>query len=194
MAVQPHCRPLDPSDFFADGRVSRPVVPGTVARGQMRTDTVLHTARDDKGTKIRDEKGEETELPFVDYFPFEMDKAALERGKQRFEIYCSVCHGMTGHADGRIVKRGFTPPPNFIKDASRAYKLKDPPKEIPLTEIPVGYFFEVMTKGFGAMADYSAQVPVNDRWAIAAYIRTLQYSQVPGLREKMKEKEKGGKK
>jgi len=184
MAVQPHRRPLDGSEFFADGRVSRPVVPGTVARGQLRTDTVLHTGRDDKGE-------------LVDYFPFEMSDTALERGKQRFEIFCSVCHGRTGHADGRIVKRGFTPPPNFITDDSRAYKLKDPPQKIPLTEIPVGYFFEVMTKGFGAMADYSAQVPVNDRWAIAGYIRALQYSQSPGLREKMKQREgdkKGGKK
>ena len=111
MGDQPSYRPLTASDFFADGRSARPIVTGTVAHGQLQTDSVLYTGRDDKGELAAE-------------FPFEMTKEVLERGKQRYTIFCSVCHGLTGHGDGRIVKRGFTPPPNYITDLSRSYKLR----------------------------------------------------------------------
>jgi hypothetical protein len=180
--------PLTPSDFFADGRSARPVVPGTVARGQLRIDAPLYTGRNDKGELVSE-------------FPFEMTREVLQRGKERFTIFCSVCHGLTGHGDGRIVQRGFTAPPNYITDDSRALALqggktlvarrpleqedgKAQLSAVKLTEVPVGHFYEVISKGFGAMPDYATQVPVKDRWAIAGYIRVLQYSQSPAFREK----------
>jgi hypothetical protein len=188
MADNAAYRPLTPSDFFADGRSARPVVPGTVARGQMPADTAFHTGRDDKGKLVTE-------------FPIDMTKAVLQRGKARFAIFCSVCHGLTGHGDGRIVKRGFTAPPNYITDDSRALGLlgekvvvrreherEGGPKLSPLklsdVRVPVGHFFEVITQGFGAMPDHASQVPVKDRWAISGYIRALQYSQSPALRKK----------
>jgi hypothetical protein len=177
---QPSYRPLQPSDFFPDGRASRPLVPGTVARGQLHVDTALYEGKNEEGEP-------------VDVFPFEMTKAVLDRGRQRFDIFCSVCHGLTGHGDGRIVQRGFTRPPNFMTDLSRAYKLRGQEKK--LTEVPLGHVFQVITEGFGAMPEYAAQVPVRDRWAIIGYFKALQYSQLPGLRKTMKlAPEKGGKK
>lgn len=183
MATQPAPRPLASSDFFADGRASRPVVPGTVARGQERLDTALETGRDDDG-KV------------VTLFPFEMTRPVLERGKQRYEIFCSVCHGLTGHGDGRIVKRGFTSPPDYVTGLSRAYQLKGQKvqgqevvtrkQELKLVDVPVGHVFEVITKGYGAMPDHAAQIPVRDRWAITGYVRALQYAQSPELRQKVK--------
>jgi mono/diheme cytochrome c family protein len=179
MAHQPSYRPLEPSGFFPDGRSARPLVPGTVARGQLRTDTALYDGRDEQGQ-------------LLDAFPFEMTKEVLERGRQRFDIFCSVCHGRTGHGDGRIVQRGFTKPPNLITDFSRGYALRGEKKH--LTEAPVGYIFEVVTKGFGAMPDYSVQVPVRDRWAITGYVKALQYSQSPELRKSMAAPPEKGKK
>lgn len=170
MGTQPAPRPLAPSDFFPDGRGSRPLIAGTVARGQLRTDTALYDGRDDKGD-------------LVDTFPFPMTKPVLERGEQRYNIFCAVCHGLTGHGDGRIVRRGFTVPPDYLKDNSRGYKFKG--KDIPLTEVPVGYMYEVITKGYGAMAEHASQIPVNDRWAIVGYIKALQYSQSKAMRDKM---------
>jgi mono/diheme cytochrome c family protein len=183
MARQPQYRPLAPSDFFADGRSARPVVPGTVARGQLRIDSALYTGRDEKGELVTE-------------FPFAMTTEVLQRGKERFTIFCSVCHGLTGQGDGRIVQRGFTKPPSYTKDKSRYYSLRDGPEKAPmLIDVPVGHFFDVISNGFGAMPDYATQVPVKDRWAIAGYVRTLQYSQSPQLREKMDAAgKKGGKK
>lgn len=179
MAVQPSLRPLQSSDFFADGRASRPTVSGTVARGQLGryTDTALYHGKDDKGNEVTD-------------FPFEVTKRVLDRGRQRFEVFCAVCHGYTGAGDGRVVKRGFTVPPNLNTEASRLIKIRTG-KEVPLTEVSVGHLYDVVTRGFGAMPDYSEQIPVNDRWAIVAYVRALQYARSPALREKLgKEKAK----
>jgi mono/diheme cytochrome c family protein len=183
MARQPPYRPLAPSDFFADGRSARPVVVGTVARGQLHDDPALYTGRDDKGALVTE-------------FPFAMTPEVLKRGKERYTIFCSVCHGLTGQGDGRIVQRGFTKPPSYTKDKSRYFSLREGPEKAPmLTDVPVGHFFDVITNGFGAMPDHAPQIPVNDRWAIAGYVRTLQYSQLPGLREKMAGGgKKGGKK
>ena len=95
-------------------------------------------------------------------FPFPVTQEVLERGRERFEIFCAVCHGLTGEGDGMIVRRGFRKPPSYHEDRLRQAR--------------VGYFFRVMTEGYGAMPSYRAQVPVQDRWAIDAYIRALQLS------------------
>ena len=149
MQDQPKFIPLRPDNFFADGRSARPLPEGTVARGELRADKVFFTGK----------SGDQ----FVDRIPFPVTRAVLERGQERFNIYCSPCHGKLGNGLGMIVQRGFKRPPSYHIDRLR--------------EVPVGYFYDVMTNGFGAMADYSAQVAPRDRWAIAAYIRVLQYSQ-----------------
>jgi mono/diheme cytochrome c family protein len=173
MAVQPSYRPLEPSDFFADGRASRKPVGGTVARGQLRTDRLLYEGVGKDG-KVADE------------FPFRMTQDVLKRGEQRYNIFCAVCHGLTGQGDGRIVQRGFTKPPSYTKDHSRAYLLKGEPRSdrTKLTNVPVGHIYEVITKGYGAMPDHAEQIPVKDRWAIVGYVKALQYSQVPELRKR----------
>jgi mono/diheme cytochrome c family protein len=169
MSDQPSYRPLQASAFFPDGRASRPLLPGTVARGQLREDSKLYEGRDDK---------EE----FVTEFPFEMTAEVLERGEQRFNIFCSVCHGKTGDGDGRIVQRGYTKPTNFNGELSRYYKLRG--KDISIREVPVGLIYDVISHGYGAMPDYASQISVKDRWAIAGYVRALQYSQAPEAERK----------
>ncbi len=149
----PRVDPYEATDAFADGRPNRPLVEGTVARGHLDDDELLYTG------KVNGQ--------LVDEFPFPVTKAVLERGHERFDIYCSPCHGRTGMGNGMIVQRGLRPPPSYHEDKIRNQ--------------PVGYYFDVMSNGFGAMQDYSAQVEVKDRWAIAAYIRALQYSQHAAL-------------
>lgn len=149
MHDQPRFEPLEQNSFFGDNRASRPLVAGTVARGHLRLDEHLY-----KGTK----DGE-----LVASFPFPITEAWLERGRQRFDIFCSPCHDETGSGHGMIVERGFRAPPSFHIERLR--------------NAPVGHFFDVMTNGIGAMYDYSDRIPVKDRWAIAAYIRVLQLSQ-----------------
>jgi mono/diheme cytochrome c family protein len=146
MADQPYYRPLDPSDFFPDGMSARSLPPDTVPRGTVRGDT----SRDQNGVTI-------------EQFPYPIDRALLERGQGRFNIYCAPCHGESGYGDGTIVQRGFSPPPSYHTDRLR--------------QAPVGYLFGVVTNGLGSMPSYAAQVPVPDRWAIIAYIRALQLSQ-----------------
>ena len=164
MSEQPSYRPLQPSGFFADGTSSRQPVPGTVARGQLRIDSALYQGKDAKGE-------------WVTAFPFDPTQEVLERGRQRFNIYCSVCHGLNGHGDGRIVQRGFVKPPSYLDD-SRAYALKEK-KKINLKDVPHGHIFDVITRGYGAMPDYASQVTVQDRWAIVAYVRALQAAGAP---------------
>ena len=149
MHDQPRYKPLARSSFFEDGRASRPLVAGTVARGHLHEDTRLYT-------------GKEGDDPIAK-FPFPITKALLERGQQRFNIYCSPCHDRAGTGLGMVVRRGLRRPPSYHIDRLRA--------------APVGYFFDVITNGFGAMPDYAAQVQPQDRWAIVAYIRVLQRSQ-----------------
>jgi mono/diheme cytochrome c family protein len=149
MYNQPRYEPLERSNFFDDHRASRPLVAGTVIYKSGPTDDVLHTGRDN---------GElATELPV------ELTAALLRRGQDRFNIYCSVCHARTGDGDGMIVQRGYRQPPTFHSERLRG--------------APIGHFFDVMTNGFGAMPSYSLQVSAEDRWAIAAYVRALQWSQ-----------------
>jgi mono/diheme cytochrome c family protein len=149
MHVQPRVNPLARSDFFADERSARPLVTGTVARGDLRQDTYFYTG------KIGDAPG--------DFMPFPVTEDVLARGRERFNIYCSPCHSRVGDGNGIIPQRGFRRPPSYHTERLR--------------KAPLGYFFDVMTNGFGAMPDYSSLVQPADRWAIVAYIRALQLSQ-----------------
>lgn len=148
MYDQPKYEPYEPSTFFRDGTSSRPQIEGTVARGDLRTDAHYYQGKVD---------GKD-----ADTFPFAIDRATLELGRIRYGIYCTPCHGRLGDGRGMVVRRGFSPPPTFHSEYLR--------------KIPVGHFYEVMTNGYGAMYSYAARIPVDERWAIAAYIRTLQYS------------------
>ena len=150
MFSQPSSRPLEKSDFFLDNQMaSRPVVPHTVARGQLRADQAFYTGM--LGSNL------------VADFPSPVTREVLERGRERYDIYCAMCHGPSGAGNGMIVQRGFPPPPSYHIDRLR--------------QAPVGHFFDVMTRGYGIMYSYAARVEPQDRWAIAAYIRALQLSQ-----------------
>jgi mono/diheme cytochrome c family protein len=164
MVDQPKFKTLQPSTFFADGRSSRPLEPGTVAIGQL----MVHPAFD----------AGEVDGKLVGYLPIkgfdpaekldptaarEARKAAMERGRERFNIFCSPCHSRTGDGNGMIVQRGFSKPPALYEPRLR--------------EAPPGHFFKVITNGYGAMYSYASRIPTADRWAIIAYIRALQLSQ-----------------
>jgi mono/diheme cytochrome c family protein len=149
MYDQARQKPYAPSQFFDDGRSARPPVPGTIARGQLNDDPHLYTGR--------------VNGRLVTTFPFPVDRAVLERGRDRYNIYCAPCHDRLGNGDGMVVLRGYRQPPSLHIDRLR--------------NAPVGHFFDVTTNGLGAMPDYAVQIDVYDRWAIAAYIRALQLSQ-----------------
>jgi mono/diheme cytochrome c family protein len=149
MHDQPKYQALEASAFFPDGRASRPRVEGTVAREELVGDPQLFTGR--SGTR------------FVSAVPMKVNAALLERGRERFNIYCTPCHDRTGSGNGMVVQRGYPAPRSFHEERLR--------------DIPIGYFFDVATNGFGRMPSYAGQVPPADRWAIAAYIRALQLSQ-----------------
>jgi mono/diheme cytochrome c family protein len=187
MARQPAYRPLQPSTFFADGQSARPLVAGTVHRDYQ---TVVWKKSSDlmsaekaaamigklPGDPLGAAGATAVEAAvYVDAFPLEITEKVLARGEERFNIYCAVCHDRVGMGKGMIVQRGFTAPPNLHTDLSRGFKLNG--IDLKLTAAPVGYYFEVITKGFGAMPDYASQIPPNDRWAIIAYVRVLQFSQ-----------------
>jgi mono/diheme cytochrome c family protein len=169
MASQPAYRPLQPSKFFEDGRASRPLVEGTVARGQVKADVHFHY-----GLKP-DAKDADGVSRYADTFPNPVTEKMLKNGQERFNIYCSVCHSRVGDGKGMIPERGFTRPPSFHTDLSRGFLIRK--EKVKLRDAPVGYYFEVITNGFGAMPDYASQVPAEDRWDVIAYIRVLQYSQ-----------------
>jgi mono/diheme cytochrome c family protein len=149
MANQPRYDPLETSDFFADGMSARPRVPGTVARGELSTDPFFDTGK---------VSGVE-----ADGFPIPVSRELVDRGHQRFDIYCSECHGRLGDGNGMIPSRGYRRPPSFHTQTLRTAM--------------TGHFFDVMTNGFGAMPPYGPMIPPQDRWAIVAYIRALQISQ-----------------
>jgi mono/diheme cytochrome c family protein len=149
MHDQPRYKAYAPSEFWGDDRSARPLPEGTVARGFLRADAAFYTGKEDGA--------------FVASFPLAVDEALLQRGRQRFDIYCTPCHGRTGAGNGMVVQRGLKQPPSF-----HIARLRDSPP---------GYFFDVMTNGFGAMQDYAAAIEPKDRWAIAAYLRALQFSQ-----------------
>jgi hypothetical protein len=150
MQVQPRQNPLSRSDFFSDQRSARPSVEGTVARGQLHEDTYFYTG------KIGNNPG--------DAMPFPVTKEVLERGRERYNVFCAPCHSRVGDGNGFVPLRGFARrPPSF--HIAR------------LQKAPLGYFYDVMTEGFGIMPDYASQIPAQDRWNIVAYVRALQLSQ-----------------
>ena len=146
MHDQPKYSAFEKTTFFPDGSSARTPIAGTVARGDLRDDPVLYTGKE----------GEESATAF----PFAVDERVMARGRERFDVYCSPCHGRTGEGEGMIVQRGFSRPPSLLEPRFR--------------EVAPGHFFEVITNGFGAMPDHAAQIKPADRWAIAAYIRALQ--------------------
>jgi len=150
MQDQPKYKAQAASDFFADGRDGRPELEGTIARGQLNEDVAFYNGKDAAGKDIAE-------------FPIAVDKAVLQRGQQRYDIYCAPCHGRLGNGMGMIVQRGFKQPPSYHIDRLR--------------NAPVGHYYDVITNGYGAMLNYSQQISVRDRWAIIAYVRALQYSQ-----------------
>ena len=149
MHDQPRFKPLAESDFYPDLRSSRTPVEGTVARGDLREDSYFYTG------KVGANPG--------DYMPFPVTEDVLARGRERFDIYCAPCHSRVGDGNGMIPQRGYRRPSSYHEERLR--------------KAPLGYFFDVMSNGFGAMPDYASQIPPRDRWCIVAYIRALQLSQ-----------------
>jgi mono/diheme cytochrome c family protein len=149
MHNQPKYRPLRASDFFENTSSARPLVEGTIARGTLQTDAAFFTGKNG--------------ALFVSELPFPVTAEVVERGQQRYNIYCTPCHDGTGSGNGMVVQRGYPQPPSFHIDRLR--------------NADAGYYFDVMTNGFGRMPDYRGQVSPRDRWNIVAYIRTLQLSQ-----------------
>ncbi len=149
MDRQAKLRPLQESAFFADGQGSRPPVPGTVAQGGLRLDDALFLGKAGKD--------------FVETFPFPVTRKDLDRGRERYDIFCSPCHDRVGTGRGIIVQRGYRAPASFHIDRLR--------------QAAPGYLFDVITRGFGAMPDYAVEIPPRDRWRIVAYVRALQLSQ-----------------
>ncbi|HEY7351221.1 MAG TPA: cytochrome c [Terriglobales bacterium] len=149
MHDQPRFKPLAESDFYPDLRSARQPVEGTVARGQLHEDAYFYTG------KVGGDPG--------DYMPFPVTEEVLQRGRQRFDIYCAPCHSRLGDGNGMVPQRGFRHPPSYHDERLR--------------KAPLGYFFDVITNGFGAMPDYAEQIAPRDRWCIVAYIRALQLSQ-----------------
>jgi mono/diheme cytochrome c family protein len=176
MQDQPKAIAYRPNSFFRDGTGSRQLVEGTVPRGHLREDRAFYFGK--KATAQPSPAAAQTPSTAsavnsqaglypddVDTIPMQLTKADLDRGQERYNIYCSVCHGMTGNGDGMIARRGFNKPSpaNYHQDRLR--------------QAPVGHFFDVMTNGWGAMPAYPQQISVEDRWRIVAYIRALQLSQ-----------------
>lgn len=150
MHDNPRYEPLEASRVHADGASARPLVEGTVPRGFLRDDELLYTGLTDEG------------LP-AEEFPFAVTRAVLDRGEDRYNIFCAPCHSKVGDGRGMVVQRGYRQPPTFHDDRLRA--------------VPPGYVFDVITNGFGVMPDYRSQIDVRDRWAIVAYVKALQLSQ-----------------
>ncbi len=160
MANQPRQNPQSPSSFFADGRSERPLIENTVVRGEIAS-TELILPKDSNA------------------FPLPLTLELLQRGQERYAIFCTPCHGLQGNGLGMVAVRGMKHPPSFHQER--------------LWQEPNGYLYDVVTNGFGAMYGYSAQIPPRDRWAIIAYVRALQLSRnahladLPAdLREKLK--------
>ena len=155
MHDQPRFETLEASTFFEDGQSARPLTAGTVARGHLRRDEHFYAGKSDG--------------VLADTFPFPVNREVLARGRERFDIFCSPCHGRVGTGRGIVVRRGFRSPPSF---------------HIPrLREAPAGHFFDAITNGFGGMASYASRISPEDRWAIVAYVRALQLSQNATLAE-----------
>jgi mono/diheme cytochrome c family protein len=209
MQDQPKYKVYRGSAFFKDGLSSRPLPEGTVPRGFLRADAALYTGKSDKAvagqgasSSGQNTQGQQNERGAsqavqsqsgaganngsrttgsaganaanaaaniyegdVETFPFPITPELVARGQERYQIFCSICHGLSGYGDGMIVRRGFRKPPSYYEDNLR--------------KAPVGHYYDVITKGWGAMPPYAEQIPVQDRWAIVAYIRALQLTVPP---------------
>lgn len=174
MQDQPRYEAYSKSEFFKDGRASRHLPEGTVARGLLKDNKAFYTGKvDNPNLNVQvdtttNAQGNTIVTSFpnsIDEFPIPVTKELVDRGQERYNIYCIVCHGPVGAGDGMIVRRGFSPPPTYHDDRLR--------------NAPVGHFFDVISNGWGKMNGYAAQIPAADRWAIVAYIRALQVSQDP---------------
>jgi mono/diheme cytochrome c family protein len=209
MQDQPKYKVYRASSFFKDGLSSRQLPEGTVPRGYLRADGALYTGKKDKAQANQNASGAQNAggqqsrnaqtqsggntnnggnmnggasnaggatsaggaasniyEDDVDTFPFPVTAELVTRGQERYQIFCSMCHGLSGYGDGMIVRRGFRKPPSYYEDKVR--------------QAPVGHYFDVITKGWGTMPPYAEQIPVQDRWAIVAYIRALQLTVPPG--------------
>ena len=231
MAHPPLHRPYTETEFFSDHRSARPLEDGVVHRGQLLDDDPLVSGLTAEGkqpqtVQILNDDGTPKDtktgpgIPnkkanFVTEFPFQLSEADLQRGKDRYQIYCVPCHGTQGNGRGKIVERGFLEPPSFHTNpvnaeeaVFRERQMKENPAQtplgisrgfsfyrdpdanpaanyrIPLREVPAGYIFEVITKGYGGMPEYAGQIPIADRWRIVAYVRALQLSQNKAETEK----------
>jgi mono/diheme cytochrome c family protein len=174
MQDQPRYKAYKQSDFFADKRASRDLPNGTIPRGQLRENKALYTGKKenaDPNAQVEtttDASGNTLISSFpndIEEFPVPVTEELINRGEERYKVFCVVCHGPVGNGDGMIVRRGFTKPPTYNDDRLR--------------NAPVGHFYDVITNGQGRMNSYASQIPVADRWAIVAYIRALQISQNP---------------
>lgn len=219
MADQPAPRAYRATTMFPDGQSARPLEQGVVYRGQpatadgylggltakgraARSGDAAGAAAYDLKSVVPPKGAPDSTENYVSEFPFPMTEADFERGQQRFNVYCALCHGAAGAGDGKIVERGFLRPPSYhvdplgkagdystMADASRTeagavglpqghsrgfYRYG---QKVRLDQVPVGYIYSVITWGYGGMADHASQIPVDDRWRIAAYIRALQLSQ-----------------
>jgi mono/diheme cytochrome c family protein len=173
MYDQPRYKPLAASDFFTDGRSARPLEPGTIPRGALHDDDAFYLGKEGGRLvspipaaalkAVYDRDFRRTSQSFEEVDAVDLRRALLTRGRERYEIFCAVCHGRAGDGTGMIVRRGFRAPPSYHIDRLR--------------EAPAGHFFDVITNGFGAMASYANRIEAADRWAIVAYIRALQLSQ-----------------
>jgi mono/diheme cytochrome c family protein len=206
MQNQPKYKVYRGSTFFKDGLSSRALPEGTVPRGYLRADASLYTGKKDKTQAGQNASGAQQNTQGqqsqnaqsqngggntnnggstgaggstsassaasniyeddVDTFPFPVTPELVTRGQERYQIFCSMCHGLSGYGDGMIVRRGFRKPPSYYEDKVR--------------QAPVGHYYDVITKGWGAMPAYADQIPVQDRWAIVAYVRALQLTVRPG--------------
>jgi len=175
MYDQPRYEPQEASSFFADGKSDRPILAGVVPRL-------------DSKNEPRDDQYDHFQVGIVDgkpaeSFPLPVDRVLLERGRERYQIFCTPCHGERGDGQGMIVKRGFSPPPRFYGKRPTTGTSPAATFYEDLREAPVGHFFDVITNGHGAMYSYAARIGARDRWAIIAYIRALQLSQYAKLDE-----------
>lgn len=177
MQDQPRYKAHKQSDFFKDGKAMRELPEGTVPRGFLREDKAFYTGKTEvtenktpapAATPATDAAGNNLVTDFsgsIEEFPVQVTKELIDRGEQRYRVFCIVCHGPVGNGDGMVIRRGFSKPPTYNDDRLR--------------NAPVGHFFDVITVGQGKMNGYASQIPVADRWAIVAYIRALQISQNP---------------
>lgn len=169
MADQPRLEPLEASSFFSHGQSARPLVEGTVARGHLQIDDAFFTGKANGKSVTKFPQDQVVKRLQLSGDDASMRAAILNRGRERYDIFCSVCHDQAGTGLGMVVQRGFPAPPTYHSDRLRS--------------TPVGHFYDVVTNGFGRMPDYADQIPPADRWAIVAYVLALQLSQQASVEE-----------